>query len=144
MPRLPRTLPSSLRRTSPSSALSPSITSSGRPTTTTVVSASRALHTTPLFRPTALTSLTLFRSSGCPSLSPSSFSPSILSPLAQSSPSSIGFGREQVRTAVYGAEYQPSQVKRKRTHGFLARKRSRNGRKVLVRRWNKGRKYLSH
>ncbi|KAM0747212.1 hypothetical protein T439DRAFT_269285, partial [Meredithblackwellia eburnea MCA 4105] len=50
----------------------------------------------------------------------------------------------QTRAATYGAEYQPSQVRRKRKHGFLRRKRSRNGRKTLERRWAKGRKYLSH
>ncbi|KAK7472901.1 hypothetical protein VKT23_001008 [Stygiomarasmius scandens] len=50
----------------------------------------------------------------------------------------------QVRFTTYGSEYQPSQRKRKRRHGFLARKRSKGGRKILARRLNKGRKYLSH
>ena len=50
----------------------------------------------------------------------------------------------QVRFAARGTEYQPSQRKRKRKHGFLARKRSISGRKILVRRMNKGRKFLSH
>ena len=50
----------------------------------------------------------------------------------------------QVRFAARGTEYQPSQRKRKRKHGFLARKRSLGGRKILVRRMNKGRKFLSH
>ena len=50
----------------------------------------------------------------------------------------------QVRFAARGTEYQPSQRKRKRKHGFLARKRSLNGRKILTRRMLKGRKFLSH
>ncbi|KAI0085119.1 ribosomal protein L34-domain-containing protein, partial [Irpex rosettiformis] len=51
---------------------------------------------------------------------------------------------QQVRWGSRGAEYQPSQRKRKRKHGFLARKRSVNGRKILLRRMAKSRKYLSH
>ena len=50
----------------------------------------------------------------------------------------------QIRFPTYGREYQPSNLVRKRRHGFLARLRSKNGRKILVRRRMKGRKYLSH
>lgn len=39
--------------------------------------------------------------------------------------------------------YQPSVVKRKRTHGFLVRQRSRGGRAVLRARRNKGRHRLA-
>jgi large subunit ribosomal protein L34 len=39
--------------------------------------------------------------------------------------------------------YQPSRTKRKRTHGFMARKKTNGGKNVLKRRRSKGRKRLS-
>ncbi|GAA6016657.1 hypothetical protein JCM10207_000137 [Rhodosporidiobolus poonsookiae] len=142
MPRLPRALPS-LCPPRPTSSLAASLSAPPAPTPLARATHSTLpLHRAPtLFRPTALAALSL-RSSLRPSLAPSSLSSSSILPLLAASPAAQPLG--QLRTAVYGAEYQPSQVKRKRTHGFLARRRTRNGRKILTRRWMKGRKYLSH
>lgn len=53
-------------------------------------------------------------------------------------------GLIQMRFKSRGNTYQPSTLKRKRTFGFLARLRTRNGRKILSRRTAKGRWYLTH
>ncbi|KIY74248.1 hypothetical protein CYLTODRAFT_338161, partial [Cylindrobasidium torrendii FP15055 ss-10] len=59
-------------------------------------------------------------------------------------PNSVLGSLQQLRFKARGNEYQPSQRVRKRRHGFLARLRSKGGRKILERRKAKGRKYLTH
>ncbi|CAL8281266.1 unnamed protein product [Lota lota] len=51
---------------------------------------------------------------------------------------------QQVRTGKRGTEYQPKNIKRKRTHGWIKRISNRGGIEVLLRRMLKGRKSLSH
>ena len=92
--------------------------------------------------PTVLTSLISRRAALAPLLQPTSLLPAsrtVIMPQAPLKPTLGG-----VRFTTYGSEYQPSQRKRKRKHGFLARLRSRNGKKILVRRRAKGRAYVSH
>ena len=50
----------------------------------------------------------------------------------------------QLRFKSRGNTYQPSMLKRKRRCGFLARLRTRTGRKILARRREKGRWYLTY
>lgn len=130
MPRLPRSLPRL-----------PQLTSSTR----TLISSPSPTHfSTPIFTPAR----SLLTTSRLPTLTPRLFSPAAASPSIVSLLSASSFAASpaagQIRFATYGAEYQPSQVRRKRKHGFLRRNRSKNGRKTLAARWAKGRKYLSH
>ncbi|CAI5760006.1 unnamed protein product [Candida verbasci] len=49
-----------------------------------------------------------------------------------------------VRFNTRGNTYQPNQTQRKRKFGFLARRKTKGGQKVLARRRAKGRWFLSH
>ncbi len=51
---------------------------------------------------------------------------------------------QQIRTRKRGTEYQPKNIKRKRTHGWIKRISSQGGIEVILRRMLKGRKSLSH
>ncbi|AQZ16377.1 YDR115W [Zygosaccharomyces parabailii] len=56
----------------------------------------------------------------------------------------LPFGMGQRRWKSRGNTYQPSTLKRKRRVGFLARARSKQGSKILQRRKQKGRWFLTH
>ncbi|RVE61426.1 hypothetical protein OJAV_G00170700 [Oryzias javanicus] len=51
---------------------------------------------------------------------------------------------QQIRTRKRGTEYQPKNLKRKRTHGWIKRVSSQGGIEVILRRMLKGRKSLTH
>ncbi|XP_075758894.1 large ribosomal subunit protein bL34m [Pelodiscus sinensis] len=63
----------------------------------------------------------------------------------QSSPAPLSpWSHQQIRTKARGNEYQPKNLKRKRTHGWCKRISTRSGIEVILRRMLKGRKSLSH
>ncbi|XP_072457415.1 large ribosomal subunit protein bL34m [Notamacropus eugenii] len=51
---------------------------------------------------------------------------------------------QQVRSKARGNEYQPSNIKRKRKHGWIRRLSTPGGVQVILRRMLKGRKSLTH
>ncbi|CAO3564443.1 unnamed protein product [Mortierella alpina] len=93
--------------------------------------------------PVARTQLTAISAVSSPAAAMMPSSNSVFSALTGFRLPSV-FGSSQARFVSYGREYQPSQRVRKRRHGFLARMKSRGGRKIIQNRLLKGRKYLSH
>ncbi|KPP66211.1 39S ribosomal protein L34, mitochondrial-like [Scleropages formosus] len=96
-----------------------------------------------ILRPAALLFCGVGRSSGGSAL---------LSPLLATCPGAelrpvfqpLPWSHQQARTVKRGTEYQPKNLKRKRTHGWIKRISSRGGIEVILRRMLKGRKSLSH
>ncbi|KAJ5931616.1 Ribosomal protein L34 [Penicillium verrucosum] len=70
------------------------------------------------------------------------FSP-LSSLLSQKSPSQSRSFSASASLGVRRVTFRPSRRVQKRRHGYLARKKDRNGRKTLIRRTLKGRKELS-
>ncbi|XP_007573843.1 large ribosomal subunit protein bL34m isoform X2 [Poecilia latipinna] len=73
----------------------------------------------------------------------------LLGPLSMQAESSdavqqLPWLHQQVRTRKRGTEYQPSNIKRINTHGWIKRMSSRGGIEVILRRMLKRRKSLSH
>ncbi|KAI7823559.1 ribosomal protein L34-domain-containing protein [Gamsiella multidivaricata] len=93
--------------------------------------------------PVARTQFTAISAAPSPAVGITSTTSSIFSSLTGFRLPSV-FGSSQARFVSYGREFQPSQRVRKRRHGFLARMKSRGGRKIIHNRLLKGRKYLSH
>ncbi|KAG0261691.1 hypothetical protein BG011_000787 [Mortierella polycephala] len=93
--------------------------------------------------PIARTQFTAISAASSPAVGVTSTSSSIFSSLTGFRLPTV-FGTSQARFVSYGREYQPSQRVRKRRHGFLARMKSRGGRRIIQNRLLKGRKYLSH
>jgi len=68
-----------------------------------------------------------------------------LLPTAPQMPSLLTrFNLMPMRFRTYGNEYQPSNLVRKRRHGYLKRLSTKAGRNILYRRRMKGRRYLTH
>ncbi|KAK4688980.1 large subunit ribosomal protein L34, partial [Tremellales sp. Uapishka_1] len=110
--------------------------------------ASSSLARSALPRPSLLPSLPLFQSTPRSLFHPIALARSPLLSTRSTILSTLPLPAHrpaQIRFVTYGMEYQPSQRKRKRKHGFLARARGgKLGRRTLRNRREKGRRFLSH
>ncbi|KAK2753581.1 hypothetical protein FQN54_007358 [Arachnomyces sp. PD_36] len=116
------------------------------PSSTTSRQSSRLLSTSSTARTTLLSHLRspILSSALRPTLSPTLINTTTSSPLT--TPLQPTTTRSFSATTFLGAKrdtYNPSRRVQKRRHGFLARLKSRGGRKILMRRRAKGRKFLS-
>ena len=153
MPRCLRLVNVALRAPRPPAAVAGSSTRSllEKASSTTQVLSPNA---TSAFKPSLLPSLRPLLQSSPSSVLPSSllnpwFRSALSNPLSSPVPLlsqtlSPTSQFQQLRFKARGTEYQPSQRVRKRRHGFLARKKTPGGRSILVRRREKGRRFLSH
>ncbi|KAJ5214306.1 Ribosomal protein L34 [Penicillium cf. viridicatum] len=115
-----------------------------QPSTPSTMLSSRSfsslLSTPTRFQPSRTLGVRL--SSPTTTASASAFSP-LSSLLSQKAPSQSRSFSASASLGVRRVTFRPSRRVQKRRHGYLARKKDRNGRKTLIRRTLKGRKELS-
>ncbi|KAI0893313.1 hypothetical protein F4806DRAFT_476589 [Annulohypoxylon nitens] len=113
----------------------------------------RTFSSLPSLRPTLLAPNSVFRTSTptqtsfTPLLTPSTdgtIADVVPKSAVTSHPSLAGVATQLRFGPQPGTMERTSRLKRKRTHGFLSRLRTRNGRKILQRRRSKGRTMLSN
>ncbi|KAL4781191.1 ribosomal protein L34-domain-containing protein [Aspergillus varians] len=129
-----RAVPSALR------TATSAITKQANPAVSPISSFSRASQ----FRPFSLATTTLTPTRPTlSSLSPRSQQPQSLLPIASAISQQSRSFSASASLAGRRSTYNPSRRVQKRRHGFLSRLRTKNGRKIIARRRDKGRKCMS-